>query len=168
MFKGLTLAAGAALITALAFAGTASAQYPEPKGNLVCTTKVVVEISETHVTATLRDSSGHPVANKMVYFNIVAGGGSLDYTSDDTDGNGQAWVRYTGSNATIAATYDGLECRAVAQVLGSTFRPPSTGDGGLVGGSTSDTVVFGAALLVMGVTGLSFVALRRQRVRADS
>lgn len=170
MFKGLMLAAaGAATVAALFVAGTASAQYPEPKGSLVCTTRVNTQINGTEIYATLHDSNGNPVPNQTVTFQVTSGTGSLDTSTDDTDANGVAWVKANSTNIGVAAIYDGLQCSAVAEVLGSTFSPPSTGDAGLAatagadGANTDDAVLVGA-LAVMGVTGLGAIALRRRRL----
>jgi hypothetical protein len=173
MFKGLMLAAaGAATVAALFVAGTASAQYPEPKGSLVCTTRVSVTIENTEVHATLRDSKGNPVSGVGVSFSITAGSGKLDSNTAYTDSNGDAWVKAQGSNLGVQAVYDGLQCSAVAQVLGSTFSPPSTGDAGLAapgteGASRNDAVLAGA-LAVMGASGLGAVALRRRRLNRQA
>ncbi len=166
MFKGLMLAAaGAATLAALFVAGTASAQYPEPKGNLVCTTKVSVEAHETTFYATLRDSSGKPIAGKVVNFKVIGGTGTIDGSTDTTDANGVAWVRSKSSNISVAAIYDGIQCSAVSQILGSTFSPPSTGDAGLVGsgGTSAQSGVLAGALVVMGASGLGVVGLRHRR-----
>ena len=172
MFKGLMLAAaGAATVAALFVAGTASAQYPEPKGSLVCTTKVNVEINGTEIYATLRDSKGNPVSGQTVTFKVTSGSGSLDMSTDATDGNGVAWVKANSTNIGVTATYDGLQCSAVAQVLGQTFRPPATGDAGLLGsdkGAGTASTIFAGALAVMGAGGLGIVALRRRRVTVEA
>lgn len=157
MIKGFALAAAAALFTAVALAGTASAQYPPPNGSLVCTTNINVTINQTEIGATLRSSSGDPVVGKTLTF-TVAGGTKTAVTNEF----GQAAVSYSGTSVTATVVYEDLSCAAVAQVAGSTFRPPSTGDGGLIGDSNSDTVVFAGALVIMAVTGLSLVALRRR------
>lgn len=165
MTRGRILAAAAALFVAMAIAGTASAQYPTPRGSIVCTTVVNVQTNATAVSATLRDSTGRAVPGAAVNFWIVGGPGSLSASSALTDASGTATVTLlNGGNTTIAAGYDGVECRAVTQVQGLSFRPPSTGDGGLVGGSSLATAVFAACLAVMGASGLGLVAVRRRRL----
>ena len=57
MFKGLILATAVATFAALFIAGVASAQYPEPKGSLVCTTRVNVQVNGTEIYATLLTKS---------------------------------------------------------------------------------------------------------------
>ena len=169
MTKGRILAAAAALITALAIVGTASAQYPEPRGSLVCTTIVNVQISQTTVSATLRDSTGQAVVGQDIGFWIISGSGSLSSSSASTNGSGTASVTlYDGGNTSVGAVYDGLNCSAVTQVLGQTFRPPSTGDAGLLGGSDSGNSPDLALVLSLGVMGLSGSALllRRRRLTA--
>ena len=168
MFKGLALAAVAATFAALFLASTASAQYPPPKGSLVCTTTAAIEVKsvevpEAVVLATLRDAAGKPVAGETVYFQIVGGSGNLNSSSAQTNSSGVASVGMHGSNTTVAATNDGLECRTVAQVLGSRFQPPSTGDAGLAGTAGSISV-FGLALVIMAVSGLGIVLLQRRRL----
>ena len=163
MTKGWILAAAAAIFMALAVAGTASAQYPTPKGNIVCTTVVNVEINQTYVSATLRDSTGKTMANAYVDFWIVSGPGQVSSSSVATDASGTATVTLIGGgNTVVGAGYDGVECRAVNQVLGQTFRPPSTGDGGLADGDSRSKLAFGACLLVMGVSGAALALLRRR------
>ena len=168
MTKGWILAAAAATLTALALVGTASAQYPTPKGSLVCTTQVNIQISQTIVSATLRDSAGHAVVGEDVGFWIISGSGSLSSSSAITNGSGTASVTlYDAGNTSVGAVYDGLECNAVTQILGTTVRPPSTGDGGLVGGSSSD-LALGASLAVMGLSGMALVSLRRRAVAVEN
>jgi hypothetical protein len=164
MTTGRILAAAAALISALALVGTASAQYPEPKGSLVCTTTVNVQISETTVSATLRDSRGQAVVGQDIGFWIISGDGSLSDSSAETDGSGTASVTlYDAANTSVGAVYDGLECSAVTQILGQTFRPPSTGDAGLLGqGSDNSNLVLGFSLGVMGLSATGLVIARRR------
>jgi hypothetical protein len=169
MFKGLMLAAaGVATVAALFVVGTASAQYPEPRGSLVCTTRVNVKIGNSEIHATLRDSNGNPVNGVPVAFKVTSGSGSIDTQTAYTDSGGDAWVKATGA-ISVTATYDGLQCSSVAEVLGQTFHPPSTGDAGLVGskGGDSDSFVLAGALAVMGISGLGLVVLRQRRVTQD-
>jgi len=169
MFKGLMLAAGAAMVAALFLAGTASAQYPQPKGSLVCVTRG----GGSEIHATLRDSKGSPIKGQIITFTIISGHGSLDAYKTATDANGYAWVRATG-NVTVAASYDGLRCSSVAQVLGKTFYPPSTGDAGLAAvstGSSSDRLTspfVAICLALLGATGTGVLVLRRHRLAVES
>ena len=164
MTKGRILAASAALFMALAIAGTAAAQYPTPKGSLVCTTSVNIQINETQVSATIRDAAGRAIANEEVGFSIISGGGTLSNSRGLTNGSGTATVTLSGaSNTSVGASYDGLECRAVAQVLGSVVRPPSTGSGGLVGGTGSSEVLLITSFAVMGMSSIVLLVLRSRR-----
>lgn len=73
-------------------------------------------LSQSTIEATVRDSSGNPVANRQVNFNISSdvSGGSLSSPSALTDLNGRAQVQYiAGSTSTpvngvtVAATVNG-------------------------------------------------------------
>lgn len=170
MAKGRLFAAvAAAVFTTLALAGTVSAQYPTPKGSLVCTTTVDVSIGKSTVTATLRDSAGNPVSGQTVTFTITSGKGTLSSNTATTNGSGAASVELHGAeNTSVSAVYDGLECRAVAQVLGSTFRPPATGDAGLLGtNSNSNGVILALDLAVMALTGAGVLVLRQRRLATE-
>jgi hypothetical protein len=142
MTKGLVVAAAAAIISIFAIVPTASAQYPEPKGNLVCgVSQVSVKIvGDVMFTATLRDASGNAIAGESVYFDIVSQKGDAELSDDSTTTNasGTASVKIdlgeAAGQAVVSATSgDGLECRAVADVLSGFFTPPPTGDAGLLG-----------------------------------
>jgi hypothetical protein len=166
MTTGRILAAAAAFFAALAIVGAASAQYPTPKGSLVCTG--VVNGGQTSISATAIDGTGRVISGAVVSFWFVDGSGTLSSSTAVTNASGVATVTLVSSGTvTVAAGYDGLECRSVSQVLGQTFRPPSTGDGGLVGDDAASTTVFAACLLVMGVSGLALVAMRRRRVTVE-
>ena len=190
MSKGSLIAAVAASIFALVFAGTASAQYPEPRGAMVCAVShVSVTVhGSTQVTVTLRDAAGNPIANEPVYFSIVGQPGSsaaLSTGSATTDASGRAATDlYVGDSAgqvTVAAvSASGIECRGLTQVVnpptptpvpgqstGVSVQPPSTGDAGLAATGSSNTTAL-IALAGLGVViggGLAVGRIRRQTNR---
>jgi hypothetical protein len=140
MIKGVVAAAAAAIIFFIAAQGV-SAQYPPPKGNLLCV------LGQTTVTAegtilfsvTYRDSAGAPVVGKVVGFDVVSQDGRARLSSNTgvTNAAGVATVTVSINNSTgqivVRATADELECRGIVEVLTTAvFRPPTTGDGGLV------------------------------------
>ena len=94
---------------------------------------------------------------------------STKYVIDEVIGKGRgdmlSKVAFIALGATIVQA---LTAFAVAQVLGSKFQPPATGDAGLVGASDSNPILgialFGLALIVMAVSGLAIVILRRRRL----
>jgi hypothetical protein len=136
MTKGRVIAAAAATLLFFLIAQGVSAQYPPPKGNLVCVlSETKATAGSLTLTATYRDSAGNPVVGKLVNFEVVTSGGTTT-ASGTTNASGAAsltvLIGNTTGQITIKASADDLECRGVAEVLGvSVFRPPSTGDGGL-------------------------------------
>lgn len=170
MTTGRILAAVAAIFTAAVLVGTASAQYPTPQGSLVCTTTVNVDINTSTVSATLRDSTGNTVSGQTVTFRVTSGTGTLSSSTATTNASGVASVILTnGSNTAVSATYSGIECSAVAQVLGSTFRPPATGDAGLVGlgDGINKSLILGIDLVIMGLAGIGILVMRQRRLAAE-
>ena len=136
MRKGSLFAVVAAIASFLLVAQVASAQYPPPKNTIVCAVNQIEAKAEsaTAVAATLRDSSGKPLAGYTVYFQVVSGSASLSSSSAITDGSGTALVtvRFEGSGVVvIRASSDSAECQASTQVKG--IVPPNTGDAGLLG-----------------------------------
>jgi hypothetical protein len=99
----------------------AAAQYPTPKGALLCTSGVITAQTNSsfQFTATLVDIMGAPVPGNTVNF-IVSGNATLSTTSATTDGNGQAstTVNTTGGGGQIvvSAAIDQFVCRAVINV----------------------------------------------------
>lgn len=163
MTKGRVLGAAVAIMAAVFLVqvgavSNVSAQYPPPNGNLVCTTDVAVSIDGmSYVSATLTDSAGTPVPGELITFEILSGpaGASLRDTAVITDGNGVATTKLLTAGATgnvsISATTDSAECRAVTEVKGTVFRPPSTGDGGLAGiesATSSSTYIWMAGQII--------------------
>lgn len=153
------LALGVALVALLAFSATAQAQYPEPEDNLTpqgptsCQVNCVVQ-----VTCTLRTASGAPVANELVYFEIVSGpsGAQLNATSGITNSSGQVTVPlYVGSTAgtiRVLCSDGDVEAFYVTQVLGAQqIVPPTTGDAGLASESVSYTLPIAGLVLALGV-----------------
>jgi hypothetical protein len=146
MTKGRVLAALMAAIT-LTFVvqtGGASAQYPPPKGSLICAVSFIsIEIHQTTtVSATLINIKGEAIVGYSVVFQVV--GGYASSTVGVTDGSGTAYIDITadGSSSQIIvfARFDGLQCQAMAQVIipppppvviVSVITPPNTGDAGL-------------------------------------
>ena len=168
MIKGRIFAALAVtigILGTLAFAGPASAQYPEPDGDLFCATSdLTVNSNGTAVfTVTLLDDEGNAVVGKLITFVIEQqpGGASLTNTTDVTDGNGDATTTViTGSNPgkiVVAATFDQKKCRAELQIerlpVVEVLAAPKTGDGGLIAnggrGSQTELIGLGASVLVI-------------------
>jgi hypothetical protein len=157
------LALGVALFALVAFAATAQAQYPEPEDNLTPQGPTSSEVNNiVQVVCVLRSASGAPVANQLVYFEIVSGppGARLNATSGLTNSSGQVTVPLfvgTAAGTVRVLCSDGdVEAFYVGQVLGARvqpFTPPSTGDAGLAGGST------GYELPLVGTLVLAFGAL---------
>jgi hypothetical protein len=165
MTSGKVIAAIAAIFTALALAGTASAQYPTPQGSLQCNAQVNVTIDgQSTVSATLRDFSGKPVSGQSIIFSIAGtpGGVSLSASSAATNANGVASVLLNaGSNAgnvTVSAIYDGLECSAVSQVAGSVIVAPGTGDAGLAAANQHATVSTALVVEVLAIVAAGMIA----------
>jgi hypothetical protein len=126
MLRGkLIIPLAAALLAMLAVAGlapgSAAAQYPTPKGALLCSSGVVTAQTNTSFvfTATFVDIMGAPVVGHTIFFSVT-GGATLSNTSATTDGNGQAsttvTIGATGGLITVAANADQFVCRAVVQV----------------------------------------------------
>ena len=157
------LALGVALFALVAFVATAQAQYPEPEDNLTPQGPTSSEVNTlVNVVCVLRSASGAPIANQLVYFEIVSGpaGARLNATSGLTNSSGQVTVPlFVGSTAgtvRVLCSDGDVEAFYVGQVLGARvqpFTPPSTGDAGLAGGST------GYALPLAGTLVLAFGAL---------
>ena len=151
------LALGVAMFALLAFAATAQAQYPEPQGNITPQGPTSCEVGcTTQITCTLRTASGAPVANELVFFEIVSGpaGAQLQKTSGVTNNAGQVTVplfvgsaagtvRVLCSDGTVSATY-------AAQVLGSQIVPPQTGDAGLATSGAGYALPLGTLVLGLG------------------
>ena len=99
----------------------AAAQYPTPKGALLCTSGVITAQANSsfQFTATLVDILGAPVPGNTVNF-IVSGNATLSSTSATTDGNGQASVTVNttggGGQIVVSAAIDQFVCRAVVNV----------------------------------------------------
>jgi hypothetical protein len=148
MTKGRVLAALMAAI-ALTFVvhSSTSAQYPPPRGSLICAiSKISIQINETTtVSTTLIDIHGGAMSGQTVVFTIVTGG-YVSSTVAVTDDTGTAYVDVTAdgtsSQVVVYARFDGLQCQAMAQVLLpppppvivevlSIITPPKTGDAGL-------------------------------------
>ena len=178
MTAGRILAAVAAAISIYFVAQTgASAQYPPPKGSLVCQTaesKVIINGNITLVV-TLRATDGSLMVNQNINFSIISSNGtaSLSQTSGVTDGNGQAFTTiYAGSGVgtiSVQATSDSVQCQAQLQIFNPcatppacvpptpqieilTIRPPTTGSGGLAAGGSS--AGDSALIAVVGMLGL--------------
>jgi hypothetical protein len=101
--------------------GSAAAQYPTPKGNLLCSSGVITAQTNSsfQFTATFVDIMGGPVVGHTVFFSVT-GSATLSTTSATTDGNGQASTTVNvgtgGGLITVAANADQFVCRAVIQV----------------------------------------------------
>jgi hypothetical protein len=157
------LALGVALVALLAFTATAQAQYPEPQDNLTPQGPTSCEVNcVVQVTCVLRNASGAPVSNQLVYFEIVSGppGAQLNATSGITNASGQVtvplFVGGTAGTIRVLCSDGDVEAFYTTQVLAARAQPitpPSTGDAGLVGGST------GYALPIVSTLVLTFGAL---------
>lgn len=158
------LALGVALVALLAFSATAQAQYDEPQGNLTpqgptsCQTNCIVQ-----VTCVLRTASGSPVANELIFFEIVSGpaGAQLNGTSGITNAQGQVTVPlFTGNTPgtiRVLCSDGDIEAFYVTQVLGAQIVPPATGDAGLMAGSGRYAASAGLLLFA----AVSLLAARR-------
>jgi hypothetical protein len=99
----------------------AAAQYPTPRGALLCTSGVITAQANSsfQFTATLVDINGAPVPGNTVTF-IVSGNATLSTTSATTDGNGQAFTTVNtlagGGQIVVSAAIDQFVCRAVVNV----------------------------------------------------
>lgn len=157
MIRYCVLVVGA-LLGLLSSVAVANAQYPPPEGSLTSTGETSVDPGgTTDVTCTLIDDSGAPLAGEFVAFQITSdpGGSQLQRSSGVTDANGVVTVGLTaGSTAgeievTCSVPGTDLESTFVAAVLGAMFTPPNTGDGGLIGGSSSFALSGAAAALLV-------------------
>jgi hypothetical protein len=126
MLRGkLIIPLAAALLAILAVAGlapgNAAAQYPTPKGNLLCSSGIITATTNSsfQFTATFVDIMGAPVIGHNVFFS-VSGDASLSTTSAFTDGNGQVSttvnIGSSGGFITVSANADQFVCRAVVNV----------------------------------------------------
>jgi hypothetical protein len=101
--------------------GSAAAQYPTPKGALLCSSGAITAQANSsfQFTATFVDITGAAVQGHTVFFS-VSGGATLSSTSATTDGNGQASVTVnTGTAAgqiVVTANADQFVCRAVVNI----------------------------------------------------
>jgi hypothetical protein len=179
MTKGrVDIAAIAATFAAFLFIGSVSAQYPPPKGGMVCIVNQINVKSESavEITVVVRDSAGDAISQIDVYFNIVSqpGDASLESAVETTDGDGMASTKLfaghkQGQIVVSASTSDDLECRVITEVLGEVrffIQPPSTGDGGLIEAIPSidveKVVVLGiTATAALGMIVILMMALRR-------
>jgi hypothetical protein len=165
MTKGRVAAALLAAIAFTIFAQTASAQYPPPKGNLVCVfSEVNVKFhQEITLTVTLRDTAGGLMSNQAIHFSFVSQPGvtRLSTSSEFTNSAGQAFVKiFPGDKlgqVIVSAKSDGLECRAALQIVQAqelavkTIVPPATGDGGLAVGRVGGFTTFIGLLAAAGI-----------------
>jgi hypothetical protein len=154
------LALGVALVALLAFSATAQAQYDEPEGNLTPQGPTTTDFNRIiNVQCVLRSASGQPIANELVYFEIVSGpaGTQLNGTSGITNNQGQVTVPLVVGNTPgtvrILCSDGDVEAFFVTQVLGAQIVPPTTGDAGLVSGSSryaasAGLLLFAAASLL--------------------
>ena len=99
----------------------ASAQYPTPKGALLCQSGAITAQANSsfQFTATIVDIMGAPVPGNPVFF-TVSGGATLSTNNATTDGNGQAFTTVStgtaGGQIVVTATADQFVCRAVVNV----------------------------------------------------
>jgi len=100
---------------------SASAQYPTPKGALLCQSGAITAQTNSsfQFTATIVDINGAPVPGNTVFF-TVSGGATLSTGSGVTDGNGQAFTTVStgtaGGQIVVTATNDQFICRAIVNV----------------------------------------------------
>ena len=97
MLRGkLIIPLAAVMLAMLAVAhiapSSASAQYPTPKGALLCQSGAITAQTNSsfQFTATIVDIIGAPVPGNHVFF-TVSGGATLSTNNSGTDGNGQAF-----------------------------------------------------------------------------
>ena len=101
--------------------GSAAAQYPTPKGALLCSSGAITAQTNSsfQFTATFVDIEGFPVQGHTVFFS-VSGGATLSNSNATTDGNGQASVTVNtlsaGGQIVVTANADQFVCRAVVNV----------------------------------------------------
>jgi len=99
----------------------AAAQYPTPKGALLCQSGAITAQANSsfQFTATIVDIMGAPVPGNSVFF-TVSGGATLSTNNAVTDGNGQAFTTVftgtAGGQIVVTATIDQFVCRAVVNV----------------------------------------------------
>lgn len=169
MAKGrLFIALGAALLATFAVAASVSAQYPTPQGNLICDTAPGTGGTVT-ISGRLTDTAGQPISGQTVTFQITEGTGTLSASTATTNAQGVASVTVTGAeNTTVNASTGTVGCDAIAEVLGSVFQPPATGDAGLFysEAGTGERLFLCINAIVMALSGLGFVILRRRRLNA--
>ena len=173
MTKGrVVLAAVVATLAAFLMIQTASAQYPPPRGGIVCIVNQISVKSESavEISAVVRDSGGNAVSGVSVFFNIVSQPGdsaSLETAVETTDGSGTASTKLfagldQGQLVVSATTEDDLECRVITEVLGEVrfvIQPPSTGDGGLAGGTNAIDAGTWALIALAGLSGSVLLVL---------
>jgi hypothetical protein len=100
---------------------SASAQYPTPKGALLCQSGAITAQTNSsfQFTATIVDIMGAPVPGNSVFF-TVSGGATLSTNNAVTDGNGQAFTTVftgtAGGQIVVTATADQFVCRAVVNI----------------------------------------------------
>jgi len=195
MTKGVVLAALAAAISIFFVSQTAAnAQYPPPKGSLICayaSSRITIN-SSINLAVTLRDTYGNIMVGQRVNFYISSSNGSAYLSTSEswTDAGGAAYVSVVvGANAgnvSVSASSDGVSCNAALQIFSppapppsqpvpvvevlSIVSPPRTGDAGLVGRDSGNAYLMlgveaGALLLV--VLGLGLVRRDNETVRAE-
>ncbi|MDI1301449.1 MAG: hypothetical protein PSX71_06060 [bacterium] len=92
--------------------------------------KVLAELAQTQITATVLDAANNPVKDKVVLFTAVAnpsGGTGLSAALATTDAGGRASVTYTAGTSTPT---NGVQIRASVQGFPAVTTHPNTGSTG--------------------------------------
>jgi hypothetical protein len=171
------LAALAVALSIFAFGQTAAlAQYPPPKGSLICSAAQARVVINGNVTlaVTLRDTLGRVMPGQAVVFSITAHNGTAYLTSSlsYTDAYGAAYTTVNGGFnsglVSVTASSDGVRCNATFEVIAqppivlerqvevlTIISPPNTGDGGLA--SASEANKTNAVYLALAAEGAAMV-----------
>lgn len=171
---GRLMVAGAFGVAAMlmAFAGSASAQYPPPSGSCSAVSSATISVpgGSVDLTITVRDANGNPTPNVNVEARIVrqpAGGATLNPPSGMSDANGQFKTTLTLGSGTgtveVAVDCGDVETSVsvVAGAVAQQLAPPNTGFG--PGAEDTGHVLTWSLLLAAGAGALIVIAGTRVR-----
>ncbi|HLF71275.1 MAG TPA: Ig-like domain-containing protein [Dehalococcoidia bacterium] len=180
------LVGAAAVLSFLALASGASAQYGKPPGINVCSTSSTTVDANGNATITVKltDSNGAPIVGAPVVFETVPGGAATPAVGvTGADGTATAVVKVGNGPAvlevnTLGNTGSGqLTCRLVLQVkappppatatsptgaVAGQLQAPKTGDAGLLA-SDSTMPYLAIAMIAVLLTTLSGAVVVRAR-----
>jgi hypothetical protein len=177
MTMGRLIVAGAlgAAAMLVAFAGSASAQYPPPSGSCAAVSSATISVpgGSVELTVTVRDANGNPTPNANVEVRVVrqpAGGATLNPASGVSDANGQFKTTLTLGSGTgtveVAVDCGDVETSVsvVAGAVAQQVAPPQTGFGP---GGDDDSLLRWSLMLAAGA-GTLFIIAGARAIRRNS